>query len=86
MFQVNTLDTTLAGPRKARIAIENMQDRLFDGWERLGKLLFSRADAVQARHADDVQPLSRYYASASERVCSSAPVSSFRDLLDVDRV
>jgi L-ribulose-5-phosphate 3-epimerase UlaE len=85
MVQANTFDTTLAG-NKARVAIENMQERFLDGWSRLGKLLNSRAESAHADRAPDAQPLSGYYAGASDRVCTGAPVTSFRHLLDTYRV
>ena len=86
MYQANTLDTTLTGDRKVRIAVERMQERFLDRWERLGKLLFSRADTRKADRAPDAGPLSGYYAGASDRVGTGAPVTSFKHLLDMYRV
>jgi len=80
MYQANTIDTTLTGDRKARVAIEEMQERLLDGWGRLGKLLFARAGrgVADAAAAPDGQPLSGYYAGAYDRTSAATPVTSFR--------
>jgi hypothetical protein len=85
MSQAHTLETTLTDDRKVRIGIERMQEYLLERWERIGKVLFSRADARKADYTPGATPLSGYYAGAYDRVRASEPVVSLRHIERVAR-
>ncbi len=65
------VDQSFAVDRKGQSISETLRQRVLASWDRLFQA------TRRAQTSPEAEPLSDYYKSAYDRVCASAPVTSF---------